>query len=1039
MSGDPVRALWAALERLDGEAAGPAALAEARAAVSEFLLSSGSSSLDFVAPRWAALQRAACRAYERMRTPDAALLAENLPGLVLWRLPGTARDTAAFMAAVRDLANDTIAEAPLGHLAAARLRATAAFGPVNTQRTVVEWTSLFLEIYAREDAAGAGAGVLGPDPAPRSPAGSAAVVRPLLQSRFRLLYDMPFFQAGLAALAHAANWKVPMAAVARRATDAAAPPLARALFAVALVDEYFPEPDDDEGAAPGLAEAFAEIADLVPPEALVPAGAANAFARTSHDVRVSAALAYRDPFVRGAAAGSVAVRVRADAALLADDALLGRDAVAVHTGAVARLLERAGAGAGASPPAPATAAALARVAEHAAAVWDAVQASATPDQAVETLASAGFTPGACAALERAVLAQLSRPEARAPADALQAVGCVAVAGGALFKLFDAYGPSADYLAHYTATIANLHPYYADVLPLLGLPDGGLEQTIRHCMAPRPRTDYVAAIRAALAAEAAAAEKRAAGARAPAEAEAAAAAGAAAREALLTWFDLRAAERWGVAAPAPEAPPAPAPAPGSAAAGAEFARAARALEFPRTDAVPAAVLRDPAFAPYFAAAVLSDVLVAADALPFCAGGAAQLMALVAWARDCGAGAVANVDGYRTKLSALAAGLWPFADAGAPAPTTTQVRNAEAVLGELHAAATAAAECLPPDARPPVPARPRVGGCVFLASMYLQAAFARLRGYAAETEALAASMAAAVGEIAGAVARLGALFDCHFAPVPGQQMLAVYAARGAPSALGAWRSADLADAVRGARAEAERARAEVRVSLAALQRAAARTTQALQECEAADARPPGGGLDDAHRALLAGHSALVRAQTALALAAGKLAAGAEAPGLHEVGRFLRRWDAIGAALGRALDDRGGERDVAELVERLRGVWDEVQEERDAAAPAPPRAGADSDAAAAAEEAVLALMEGYSEVRGDEGSPALLDARVDVADWAGVDRGPLQRRTAAPAPGTAGADPAAGGGGGADAAAGPWLTTEDLLAEVDGVCIDRPVPAR
>ncbi|ORT67335.1 hypothetical protein BO998_25870, partial [Citrobacter werkmanii] len=112
--------------------------------------------------------------------------------------------------------------------------------------------------------------------------------RPLLQSRFRLLYDMPFFQAGLSALAHAANWKVPMAAVARRAADAAAPPLARGLFAVALVDEYFPEPDDED-TAPGLAEAFAEIADLVPPEALVPAGEANAFARSSHDVRVSAA------------------------------------------------------------------------------------------------------------------------------------------------------------------------------------------------------------------------------------------------------------------------------------------------------------------------------------------------------------------------------------------------------------------------------------------------------------------------------------------------------------------------------------------------------------------------------------------------------------------------------------------------------------------------------------------------------------------------------------------------------------------------------
>lgn len=194
-------------------------------------------------------------------------------------------------------------------------------------------------------------------------------------------------------------------------------------------------------------------------------------------------------------------------------------------------------------------------------------------------------------------------------------------------------------------------------------------------------------------------------------------------------------------------------------------------------------------------------------------------------------------------------------------------------------------------------------------------------------------------------------------------------------------------------------------------------------------PGGGLDDEHRALLAGHSALVRAQTALALAAGKLVAGAEAPGLHEVGRFLQRWDAIGAALGRALDDSAGERDVAELVARLRGVWDEVQEDCRVAAPGPPRSAAN---AAAAEEAVLALLEGYPEVRGDEGSPALLDARADVADWAGVDRGPLQRRA------SAGADAAASAAA-ANTAAGPWLTTEDLLAEVDGVCASRPAAAR
>ncbi|QBM10863.1 Capsid assembly protein UL37 [Caprine alphaherpesvirus 1] len=1003
MGADPVRALWTALEQLGEASAAPELVeAEARAAVCEFLLAPGSSSLDFVASHWAELQRAACRAHERAQTPDVALLAENLPGLVLWRLPGAASDTAAAMAAVRDLANAMIGEAPLSYLAAARLRATAAFGPVAMQRAVVEWTSLFIEIYEREDAACVG--VLGPDAARRAATSSADVVRPLLQSRFRLLYDMPFVQAGLSALAHAANWKVPMAAAARRAADAAAPPLARALFAVALVDEYFPDPHDEE-TAPGLADAFAEIADAVPADALVPVGAANAFARTSHDVRVSAALAYRDPFAHGAAAGSATARVRADAHVLVDDALLGRDAVIIHAGAVVRLLEDAGAG-------DATAArALARVAERAAAVWDAVQASAGPDQAVGALASAGFLPGTCALLERAVLSQTARIEARAPAaDALQAVGCVAVAGGLLFKLFDAHGPSADYLAHYTATLAGIHPYYADVLPLLGLPDGGLEQTLCHCMAPKPRLDYVAATRAALVAEAAAAEERAAG----------GAGAAAAREALITWFDLRASSRWGVAMPAADAVGAAAAAAAPPGAGrpsdAELARAARALEFPRTDAVPAAVLRAPAFAPHFAAAVLSDVLATAGAVHFSADGLAQLLSVVAWARDCGAGAVANVDGYRTKLSALAASLWPLSGARAPAPTVTQVRNVEAGLGELHAVVAASAACLPAAVRPPVPARPRVSDCAFLASMYLQAAHARLQAYSTQTETLAESMAAAVAAISGAVARLAALFRCHFAAVPGQQMLVVYAARGAPQALGAWRTTDLADAVRGAYAEAERGRASLRVALAAVQRAATQTAQALQDCEGAEARPPGSGLADAHHALLARHSALMRAQTALALAAGKLVSGSDAPGLHEVGRFLRRWDALGVALGRALDDRGGEREVAELVARLRSTWDEVQEDSWAAAPPAPRADG-----APADEAVLALMEGYSEVRGDEGELAVLDARANVADWAGVDRGPLQRRAAA----------REGGGEDASVAAGPWLAAEDLLAEADGAC--------
>ncbi|ASW27069.1 tegument protein UL37 [Beluga whale alphaherpesvirus 1] len=964
----------------------------AKQAISALLLCADRVSVGAAARIWSSALPALCGIFAQTGLPDAAILAENLAALLLWRVEMGVAGFVDELEELLGLVEEMNSAASLRALERAGLRTASRFGPANARRLVTGWIGAFRAAHAR---------CLGPAEEPAGAGDVAELPGDVLSDEFALLYDMPFVQQGLATLALECTWRLPVRVLWDKTRDPAAPALTRALAAIALIDELPPH------AAAGFrathtAALFAELSAAVPPEAFVALQDVNASPQTAHDVRVSAAFAFNDPYARAVPLGSVAARLRADADFLLDATFVARDALAFHASAVAKLLRA---------PRLAAPEALAALAEFAGRVWDEVQASRTAAAAVRALVSAGFTSRHCVLFERAVVGR--GPErgdgGDAPpffAEARQAVGCVAVLGGVLFKLLARHGRGLDYVTFYTATMAEFNVQYAETLASLGIPEGGAEQTIRHCMAPQPVLRFVADARAGLEEEAAAAEA-ALGVGAP----------SAARESLLAWFDLRSQERWGI--PPPPPPPAPASvprvaAPARAPGGEELRRAVLAVRYPSTRAPD--LLAHQAFVPYFVAAVVGDVVAVVGGARFSARSAAGLVPVLTWARDYGADAVPNVDGYRTKLSALLFNLLPFCGPAAAPPTVAQAGNVEALLGELRAVAAAALGACRDQTLLRVPDRPTLQNSAFLSTMLVNALYHALRANATHTAELADSIEAAAASMGEAVADLGRLFRCSFTVDAERWTLAVYASPDDARPVGAWKIVHVIDGVNRLYAEVDSWRADLRADVGALKGALAQTVQSLQTCEGAAAQGAGGPCERALEALSESHRRLVRAQTGLEVAAGKLISGAEPPGLRYVAAFLHRWDAVDAALYRATAPGTTEEHVAALIEKLRRVWDEVHADREVAPPPPdvPR----DEARAAARRILRDRGDG---VGGAPEASAVLGPRANVESWTEVDLSVLGAHTTLP-PGDS--TPA-----GDLITTHEWITPEELLAAADG----------
>lgn len=111
----------------------------------EFFMAAGRETPAGVRGLWARALRLACRAYVETGTCEAAVLAENLAGLALWRLRHDWDEGTAPLLELLGVVNgdDTTAA-----LTEAGLRTSAEFGPDAMFRLVSEWCAAFDEALA---------------------------------------------------------------------------------------------------------------------------------------------------------------------------------------------------------------------------------------------------------------------------------------------------------------------------------------------------------------------------------------------------------------------------------------------------------------------------------------------------------------------------------------------------------------------------------------------------------------------------------------------------------------------------------------------------------------------------------------------------------------------------------------------------------------------------------------------------------------------------------------------------------------------------
>nr|WMD91530.1 tegument protein UL37 [Equid alphaherpesvirus 1] len=985
----------------------PAMLMVLKSSISEFFLSTDTVSVDEAAELFPRLQFLACRAYAASHTPDAAMLSENLAGLVLWRIHQnwTDREMEAVdqMFVLLEIMNG---ESGVYMLSNNNLRISAKYGPSNMHLIVSTWLDTFRNVMSV-------AAKSTPDSLFNSKRMESIeeFSKPLVHAKFNLIYDMPFVQEGLRIVAKKINWILPFGLMVKGYKDMSMAPLTRALFLLSLVDSYFPKGTATEGSMKALTAYFRELVRTIDNSAFVPITEVNATPRTAYEVRVSSAIVHQNPYVTDTKAGMVAERVRTDAEILTSGALLSSGALSAHATAVAKLLSS-------NEPDDVSSRARARVAEHASNTWETIQASTTPTQVVEALVTAGFTSTHCGILERVVVDYFTRLRSTANSGpgrndsldyAQQVVGCVAIVGGVVFRLLLSYGFGLDYIRDYTTTISTLEPVYNELLSALGLADKGVEQTLKRSMAPRPYMNYISAARAALDDELLIVEKRTTG---PGT-------HSAARESLLTWFDFRARDRWGVRIPDRDTTSTQVLAPITASlySDDDLIAAASKLSFDALDAPPTQIIDDPSFAPYILATVVLDAFNAILTSRFSADSVSQALRVLSWARDYGAGSIANVDGYRTKLTAIIASVSPFLQKDAPTPTMAHANNLEALLGELHSVVVAAIALIPERARMPVPERPSVKTSTFLAGLFLTAVYKRLETLVGHTAELTNNILGTASGIVSSIVTLNRFFNCRIMPVMGHYAVLIYPQSAQSAPFGRWRLVDVVDAVGSIYNEVSDLRADLRADVVTLKGDITSAAEALQECEALAVKTEGTRFGKLFNSLLTRHTQLARAQRGLAIRAGKLLGGSEAPGLKHVNTFLQRWGAISVMYQKATSGSTPEVNITSLANTLRHVWDEVQQERKATPPS--RKFSNRDLGLAVER----LMGGYPEVLDDDSNSTALTPKFNVDSWNSVNMDALRKRVTMPA----NIDSIRGND---SLATREYLKKEDLLAEIDAI---------
>ncbi|QBN85158.1 tegument protein UL37-like protein [Phocid alphaherpesvirus 1] len=981
----------------------PEKILKTQSIISEFFLSTDTITVEEALVSWNVLHDLACNTYTVTKTSESAVLAENLSGLLLWKLQHDwSKNITNELSNLSKLLENFNSEKSISKITSSGLRTSARFGPSNMYRLVGEWIEIFRNVFFNIH-----------DKNPDNMLDTQLVESldiffdPLIGKKFEILYDMPFVQEGLRIVSNSVNWILPFSAIIKRTREQTLTPLTRSLYIIALVDEYFIN-GNNQNSKSLLTHQFKKNMQYIDEKVFIPLNKVNLSPKTSNEVRISSALAYQDPFVTTSKPGTISIQLNSNPDIFGQEQFLTFGSMFIHINALIKLLT--------STDGSMDSIKL-RVNENAAGIWETIQSSTTPFQVVDTLIGAGFTPIYCGILEGVVVDQfskiknvdLSTNEKNTLNDIQQLIGCIAIVGGLVFKLLQNYGYGLDYIKFYTSTLSELEPVYGELLNSLGLPYGGVEQTIRHCIAPKPRIRFIEATRAALVEELNIVEERI---------FPGGFTHSAAREALLTWFDFRSKDLWGIQIPTDNTNEnVLSPVNISVNSEEELIEAATRISYPSMDDVKQQILIDPSFAPYLITVVLSDALSALANARFTTNSISNVIRVLIWARNYGTGAIANLDGYRTKLTAIIASLAIFLKSNTPTPTITHSNNIKSLMWDLHSVIVSSNSLIPNKAKMVIFERPTPKNSLFLSGLYSTAIHRRLDGLVLNTSSLAESIVFSTVAILKLMKMLKRFFSCKFLANSEQHVITIYSQVPNTPAFGTWRLTDLVDSIRSVYDEINTHRSDIRSDVTSLKGYITKSTEALQESESLTKQVEGSDFEPLFKKLLSTHTKLSRLQTALLIKSGKFLSGPEIPGLKHVSIFLKRWGSISSSYNKTTSNIVADDTILSLASNVRHIWDEIQRDRENAPP-PPQFKRNL-----LEAAVNKILGSYSEVLDDNHSTIFLTSKANISSWGDVNMETLHKRVSIPGDIDFTYDDDS-------VLKETWLTQEDLMIEVDSI---------
>nr|ALL25977.1 tegument protein UL37 [Canid alphaherpesvirus 1] len=981
----------------------PEGILKSQSIISEFFLSTDTISVKEALEVWNLLFDLACDTYSKTKTPESAMLAENLPGLLLWKLHHDwSKNIINELSNLSKLLEYFNSKEVLSKITSSGLRLSAKFGPNNIYLLAGEWIETFKNVFFNVNE--------------KTPDNMLDVqlidsldnfFDPLINKKFELLYDMPFIQEGLKIISENVNWMLPFNAIIQRVKEASLTPLTRSLYIIALVDEYFSNCKNSTTKSK-LINRFKDNTQYIDENVFIPFDKVNFSPKTTNDVRVSSALAYQNPFITTSKPGTITMQLNNDPEIFLKGQFLSFGSMFIHVNALIKLLRS-------NDDSIDVNNLRARVSENATGTWETIQSSTTPFQVIDALIGAGFTPIHCDILENVIVDQyskikngnLSLDEKNSLNDIQQIIGCISIVGGLIFKLLRKYGYGLEYIKFYTSTLSDLEAIYGELLNSIGLPHGGVEQTIRHCIAPKPRLKFIESTYTAIIDELNIVEKRV---------SSSGFTHSAAREALLTWFDFRIKELWGIQITnnsineniqtsldtyvnSEE----------------ELIKAATKISYPSLDDVQKNILMDPSFGPYLISVVLSDSLSALSNARFSVDSISNVIRVLTWARNYGTSTIANLDGYRTKLTAMITSLSIFLKSNSPSPTITHANNIKSLMEDLYSVIISSISIIPENARMLAPERPSPKNSLFLSELYLTVIHKRLEGLVFNTSSIADSIVFSILAIVKLIKLLKIFFSCKFITNYSQQAITIYPQVDNKPPFGTWRLTDIVDSIRSVYDEINNYRSNVRSDVTNLKSVMTKSTEALQESESLSKQVEGSKLEIFFKKIVLTHTKLSHQQTALLIKSGKFLSGPEVLGLKEVSIFLKRWGFISSSYNKT-QKIINEETILGLVSITQQIWDEIQQDRENAPP--PQQFKQN----VLEGAVNKILGSYSEIT-DESPSSLLTSKSNILSWEDVNTEMLHKRVSLQGDINFINDDD-------NIFKDIWLTPEDLMIEIDSI---------